>query len=226
MRLAVIISHMQAIRDEVQARGFAFRGACDPQLTDHLMAHQIGVPLALSSEGPVHLLIPAPKEERSPNTYSGIHGLGAFPLHTDLAHHRLPPRYFMLRCNAPDGCVGTTLADSADIIASVGASLLSRALVQPRRRRNGIRPLLRLFDPAIRLFRWDSEFVRPASDAGKQAVLAVSEALRRQHVTEIRLGSPGDLVVIDNWRMLHGRTAVPLSSRGRRIARVYLECLH
>ena len=217
---------MQSIRDEVHARGFAFRPTCDPDLANDALALQLGVPIALSSESPAHFLTPALKERRPPNSYSGIYGLGAFPLHTDLAHHRVPPRYFMLRCCAPDDSVGTTLADSAEIIASVGASLLSRAVVQPRRPRNGIRPLLRLFDPALHLFRWDSEFIRPASDAGSQAVLAVSSALERQRVTELRLSRLGDLLVIDNWRMLHGRTAVLPSSQGRRIARVYLENLH
>lgn len=223
---ALIISCMQSIRDEVHARGFAFRAACDPDLANDALALQVGVPIALGSKRTVHFLTPEPKEHRPPNTYSGIYGLGAFPLHTDLAHHRVPPRYLMLRCNAPDDGVGTTLADSADVIASVGASLLSRALVQPRRPRNGIRPLLRLFDPAIPLFRWDSEYIRPASDAGSQAVSAVSNALERQRVTEVQLRRPGDLLVIDNWRMLHGRTAVPQCSRGRRIARAYLESLH
>lgn len=217
---------MQSIRDEVHARGFAFRSACDPHLANDALALQVGVPITLSSECPVHFLTPAPKEHRTPNSYSGIYGLGAFPLHTDLAHHRVPPRYFMLRCSVPDDSVGTTLADSGEIIASVGASLLSRAVVQPRRPRNGIRPLLRLFDPSLHLFRWDGEFIRPASDAGSQAVFAVSNALKRQRVTEMRLSRLGDLLVIDNWRMLHGRTPVPPSSRGRRVARVYLESLH
>lgn len=217
---------MQSILDEVHARGFAFRAAYSPRLANDALALQVGVPIALGSRCPVHFLTPAPKEGRPPNSYSGIYGLGTFPLHTDLAHHRVPPRYFMLRCSAPDDSVGTTLVDSAHIIASVGASLLSRALVQPRRLRNGTRPLLRLFDPALHLFRWDIEFIRPASDAGTEAVSAVSNVLKRQPVTEVRLGRLGDLVVIDNWRMLHGRTAVPPSSHGRRIARVYLESLH
>jgi L-asparagine oxygenase len=226
VRRAIIINHMQSIRDEVHARGFAIRAACAPDLADDALAHEVGVPIALSSGRPVHLLTPAPKEQRPPNSYSGIYGLGAFPLHTDFAHYRVPPRYFMLRCSAPDDGVGTILVDSADVIASVGASLLSRAVVQPRRPRKGVRPLLRLLDPALHLFRWDSEFIRPASAAAAEAFLAVSNALEQQRVTEFRLGQLGDLVVIDNWRMLHGRTAVPPSSHGRRIARVYLESLH
>lgn len=214
------------IRDEVHERGFAFRIAYCQDLASEALARQVGVPLALGSGGPVHSLTPASAEQRAPNSYSGIYGLRAFPLHTDLAHHRLPPRYLMLRCSVPDEAVRTPLVDSVDIIATVGASLLSRSVVQPRRPRAGIRPLLRLFDPALRLFRWDIEFIRPSSNAGTEAVVAVRDALGHQGRVEIRLDHPGDMLVIDNWRMLHGRTEVLPTGCGRRIERAYLGSLN
>lgn len=214
------------IREEVLERGFAFRPSCRQSEASEMLASQIGAPVSLGSGEPVHVLSPTSTDQRGPNSYSGLYGLGAFPLHTDLAHYRLPPRYFMLRCRVPGDLVGTTLLDSADIVASVGTSLLSRGLVQPRRQRAGVRPLLRLFDPAVQLFRWDIEFIRPASGAGSEAVAAVSAVLARSEPTEIRLDHPGDLLVIDNWRMLHGRTAVPPTGTGRCIERVYLEGLN
>jgi Taurine catabolism dioxygenase TauD, TfdA family. len=44
------------------------------------------------------------------NQYSGNYGLAEFPLHSDLAHWAVPPRYFMLRCVA--GAVEGPMADS------------------------------------------------------------------------------------------------------------------
>lgn len=217
---------MATIREEVQERGFAFRAEHCRELATETLASQVGALISLSSKSPVHFLAPAPVEQRSPNSYSGLYGLGAFPLHTDLAHHRLPPRYFILRCCVPEETVATTLIDSTELITAVGPSLLSRALVQPRRQRAGVRPLLRLLDTALQLFRWDAAFIRPASDAGAKAVAAVADALRSQCHTEVRLARPGDLLVIDNWRMLHGRSAVSPMARSRRIERVYLESLH
>jgi alpha-ketoglutarate-dependent taurine dioxygenase len=217
---------MATIREDVLERGFAFRPSYGEGVVGEISVAQVGTPVSLGSGSSLHALTPASTDQRGPNSYSGLYGLGAFPLHTDLAHYRLPPRYFVLRCRLPGSLVGTTLLDSADIVASVGASLLSRGLVQPRRPRAGTRPLLRLYDPAIRLFRWDFEFIRPASDAGAEAVAAVGAALHRSEPAEIRLDYPGDMVVIDNWRMLHGRTAVPPSGTGRCIERVYLEGLY
>ena len=215
-----------SIGDDVRTYGFAFRTDYCSDLTTEAVAGAVGVPVALGSKGAVHVLTPASENERLPNSYSGLYGFGPFPMHTDLAHHRLPPRYFMLRCCIPAKGVGTTLIDSTDILATVGTSLLSRALVQPRRPRAGVRPLLRLFDPAHGLFRWDIEFLRPASDAGKQAVSAVADALEGQERTQLELACRGDLLVIDNWRMVHGRTAVTSVGRCRRIDRVYLGKLH
>ncbi len=217
---------MATIREEVLERGFAFRPSRRQGDVGEVRAAQIGTPMSLGSGDPLHRLTPASANRRGPNSYSGLYGLGAFPLHTDLAHYRLPPRYFVLRCRVPGSGVGTTLLDSTGIVASIGASLLSRGLVQPRRPRAGIRPLLRLFDPAVRLFRWDIEFIRPASDAGAEAVAAVGAALARLEPVEIQLDHPGDMLVIDNWRILHGRTAVPPSGTGRCVERVYLEGLN
>ena len=36
----------------------------------------------------------------------------------------------------------------------------------------------------------------------------------------------GDTVIIDNWRMLHGRPAVPEGRRDRHLQRVYLRSLN
>jgi hypothetical protein len=46
----------------------------------------------------VQSIRPREKSQVGDNQYSGHYGLNAFPLHTDLAHWILPPRYFLLRC--------------------------------------------------------------------------------------------------------------------------------
>ncbi|MCC6263340.1 MAG: TauD/TfdA family dioxygenase [Bryobacterales bacterium] len=40
--------------------------------------------------------------------------------------------------------------------------------------------------------------------------------------TQIPLFRPGDTILIDNWQVLHGRSAIPVSCTGRRVERVYL----
>jgi hypothetical protein len=41
-------------------------------------------------------------------------------------------------------------------------------------------------------------------------------------VMKILLNEPGDTVLIDNWRMLHGRSQILAQGKVRHIERVYL----
>ena len=40
------------------------------------------------------------------------------------------------------------------------------------------------------------------------------------------LTNPGDTLIVDNWRFLHGRSCVPAVDVNRRIERVYLSELY
>ena len=114
----------------VQKDGYAIlNGFARRSLTESLLG-LIGDPVALGSEGPIHQLRPKRVEDSPPNTYSGNYGLGEFPLHTDLAHWFLPPRYFLLRCVVGFGSVPTLLVDGFPLVEQVGATNLTRALMQ------------------------------------------------------------------------------------------------
>ena len=173
-----------------------------------------------------HQLRPTEKSASTPNTYSGNYGLDAFPLHTDLAHWRQPPRYLVLRCLIGASKVYTLLLDSKPIIEKGGRPILSRALVQPRRPIQGALPLLRLFQQVERtqgIFRWDKLFLLPASRAGNSGFDLVNDAIRQSKHQALSLTDPGDTLIIDNWRMLHGRSSIPSGDEGRVIERMYLE---
>ena len=72
------------------------------------------------------------------------------------------------------------------------------------------------------LFRWDETFIVPASPAGSTGVSAVINALKETNITNVVLENTSDTLLIDNWRMLHGRSAIPDGGDDRIIERVYL----
>jgi L-asparagine oxygenase len=153
-------------------------------------------------------------------------GTNKFPLHTDLAHWRFPPRFLMLRCVAGYEAVATLLIDGMDVIANIDPIVLSRTLVRPRRRVQGMIPLLRLYDGQKSdrgLLRWDDIFIRPASQAGEIGVQNFRECLASFNPISFFLAKQGDTLIIDNWRMLHGRSAVVPTCSARVIERLYLE---
>jgi L-asparagine oxygenase len=189
----------------------------------------IGDPLVLGKERPVHELRPLRKEEAPLNTYSGNYGLGRFPLHTDFAQWHLPPRYLLLRCIKGFAEVPTVVVDVAPLAARIGLTVLVRTLVQPRRPINGRRPLLRLLQPmegGTHLIRWDEKYIRPATAAGESGVELFRDMLKAAPRIKALLWHPGDTIIIDNWRMLHGRAPVPENCCDRVIERVYLRSLH
>lgn len=159
------------------------------------------------------------------NTYSGNYGRAAFPLHTDLAHWYLPPRYLVLRCIIGMREVSTQLLDSATIFDQLGLTWLRRTLMQPRRPLGNSRSLLRLVERApdrTYFCRWDPLFLVPATEESARSTTTLSAFLDSAPLQSIALENGGDTLIIDNWRMLHGRSKISITQLERRIDRAYL----
>lgn len=220
-------SDYMEIGREILAHGFAFRGQLSPYKSTEQLACSLGELAALGAGSPVHALTPKSTDEAPFNTYSGHYGLGEFPLHTDLANWHQPPRYLMLRCvvGVPD--VATTVIDPGPIIEAIGINDLTRALMKPRRRvagRMSLLPIMQFLDDNL-MIRWDERYLEPASRTGETCASKIRQLLPQIEKTSVLLLQQGDTVVIDNWRMFHGRTAASEGCRSRRIERVYLKAL-
>ena len=190
---------------------------------------ELGKVADFTRDRPVHVLRPLANSRSTPNTYSGRYGFGRFPFHTDFAHWPRPPRYILLRCVKGYAEVTTDLIDGHSVTRAIGQKQLFRSLVRPRRPLEGRLPILRLWEPVDAresLLRWDEEYLRPASTAGQVGIAAIAQAIAKTGVTSISLAEPGDALLIDNWRILHSRSAVPPSCVQRIIERVYLEDIH
>jgi L-asparagine oxygenase len=200
-----------------------------PDTPTHDIATEVGEILIARGYEAIQTLSPKPASEAPLNTYSGMYGMDHFPLHTDLAHVRNTPRYLLLRCITGHRAVQTLLLDSFHLLRLVNCDVLSRSLVRPRRPHQGELPLLRLLRPIDEgrfAFRWDMRFIEPANSAGLIGMQKTSEALSLLAPFEISLCNRGDTLILDNWRMLHGRSNVQPVASGRRLERSYLEILH
>jgi L-asparagine oxygenase len=217
------------VRSELRDRGYAFLPSHLPSNSTEEIVRSIGPTLSLGHGSPIHQLKPKLQKDSTPNTYSGIYGYNQFPLHSDLAHWRFPPRFLVLRCVTGFEAVPTLLVDGARAVEGLDRNGLSRALVRPRRPIDGALPLLRLFDRQHGergLLRWDQVFICPASRAGEVGIKKLAECLARSSPIRVSLAKQGDTLIVDNWRMLHGRAPIPQGCEGRIIERVYLEKLH
>lgn len=206
----------QSICAEVRENGFALFRAYQSSSSLEI-AESIGLVENPKDFPIVQALIP--KENGGLNSYSGNFGTGNFPLHTDLAHWSRPPRYLLLYCAVPGDTV-THLLRCAELISQLGEMALIRSLVRSRTPLEGRLSLLRLWNGEI--FRWDSLFLKPANPTAINVFSGVKEVLEDTRHRKVVLEEFGHSILIDNWRMLHGRGDVTSASTNRRLDRIYL----
>lgn len=210
----------------LEAHGYAFVSEYLPEKETVEAISQVGNVQRLAGTNEKQTLTPLESSDSTPNTYSGNYGRGEFPLHTDLAHWSNPPKYLVLRCIVGAQNVATRLIDSRIIVSAFSRDELRRVLVQPRRAISGRRPLLRLLDTAsteTEIFRWDMLFTQPATDFSRRVISAIQKFVATLEEKRILLLSKGDTLIVDNWRMLHGRSSVDQSSIHRKVERVYMD---
>jgi L-asparagine oxygenase len=213
----------------VQHQGYALLPSFLPDHEPAAAATALGVPEQVEGLRFVQELLPTTQSLTTPNTYSGNFGLGAFPLHTDLAHWARPPRYLMLRCSRGDKDAHTQIVDGRSIVDSIGSSLLARCLSRPRRPMKGTFQLLPIWqtssEQSEQLIRWDSIYLKPANEHAEKVFRLIEDCLSRVQPIETVLLNEGDTLLVDNWRLLHGRSTVQNPASPRRIHRVYLSYL-
>lgn len=212
--------------------GYLFLKAWQPEASTLELACSTGAVIDLETIAVAYKLSnlqalrPRGSDESNPHSYSAVYGFKAFPLHTDYAHWGTPPRFLMLRCRVGDPSITTYLLPWS-CVADQAGDIINRAIVVPRRKHpaQSICPLgVRYRKTGQVGFRWDSLFLRPLNQAAESLADVVQARARIDRIA-IALTDPGDTLIIDNWRMLHGRSEVSQQAVGRHIERIYLSSL-
>lgn len=214
--------------------GQAFLPSWQPDRATSEIARLIGQIVDIPSLLPgaaiptIQTLVPRQEQDSPPNQYSAAFGLAAFPLHTDLAHWSRPPRYLLLRCVRSGTGVATRVLAASSLASVLPLAVLRRALVRPRRTGRGPSVLLPVvFERSEDSFalRWDSLFLVPMNDASRRVAETIASDACDAQITDYYLTNPGDTLILDNWRCLHGRGAIALGGSTRRLERAYISRL-
>lgn len=169
----------------------------------------------------VETIVPTLRERAHLRSLSAAHGLDPLPLHVELSHRIQPCRFVAFACLDPGvPSVATTILDrrAMDFSAEERA-LLRNAVVFVR---SGRRSFYSSILPADeRFLRFDTGCMEAIDAAGCRAIEMVEDRLARcapvQHHWH-----PGDILVLDNWRVLHGRGSAE-GCFGRRILRILID---
>jgi hypothetical protein len=176
----------------------------DMRLIAGELAKQLGVPLSGRAGQTIEPLLPTKPTEAKPKSLSAIHGLGSFPMHTDGAHQIVPPRFVVLTC-ASSGTrpVPTNLLRFRDL--GLGASELARFEAIPFLVRNGRRSFYSTICSVSRPFiRFDEGCMVPQDASGEASKRFIAQRARDVGFETVHWQT-GDVLVIDNWNVMHGR---------------------
>lgn len=166
-------------------------------------------------------IAPSPRELAHPRSLSALHGLGAFPMHVELSHRTRPCRYVVLAClNPGTPPVATGLLHRDQLaFSSDERALLRNAVVLVRSGRRSFYSSILPADEAW--MRFDTGCLEALDARGRAAIELVEKRLTRSTPT-LHHWIAGGVLVIDNWRVLHGRTSAE-GAVGRRLMRMLID---
>lgn len=208
--------------DSLESRGWCRIAAGSTSESDvfiavDLVAESLGRPAGGRAGADREILTPRTRAQSHARSQSSSHGLGALPVHVELSHRLVPCRYLVLGCMDPGRptCATTTVEWRSAGFTPYETRLLKAA---PLLIRNGRASFYSTALPADgRFLRWDAECVEPVDERGREAVEVLVRRLSSL-TAERHLLEAGEILVIDNWRLLHGREAAGIDS-GRRLMR-------
>lgn len=186
------------------------------------VAQQLGRICSPPNRPAVHRLTAVGADSARPNTYSSHFGYASFPFHTDMANWTTPPRYIVLRHCAGDTSVPTLLMNSRDVLTNERREDFERQIWSTRAQRRSFVVSVLADRQGVTLFRWDPVVLTPLSPGAAHVTEVLAKKLDRMALEDhvpIEF-TPSSILVIDNWRILHGRPAIPEGAQSRELERV------
>ncbi len=176
------------------------------------LAYRMGPVIPGRNGALIESIVPRSIEAAEERSLSAIYGLSELPLHIDTAHYLRPARYLLLGCANPGrSTTQTRLAPTSALEFSPSelSLLSSTALLVRTGRRSFYSTIL---DHNRPFFRYDPGCMEPLDARGEQAMQIVSDAINRIEVIRHEWRR-GEILLIDNWKMLHGRSATAADDR-------------
>lgn len=164
---------------------------------------------------------PRTRDDGYPRSLSARYGLNALPFHAELSHRSRPCRYLLLGCIEPGSPSAVTMLldwrslrfSPEELLLLEGAPVLVRA-----GRRSFYSTIL---SPDRAFLRYDPGCLEAVDERGR-AVLTLVEHRLASSSPETHQWRRGDILIIDNWRVLHGRGPSDHGS-GRCLARILID---
>lgn len=172
--------------------------------------------------GSLHEVIePHGADDAHPRSLSARYGLDALPFHTELSHRTRPCRYLLLGCIDPGSpAAATMLLDWQTLgLSSEEFDLLEGTPVLVRSGRRSFYSTI--LAPGGAFLRYDPGCLEAVDQRGRMALALIEDRIATAS-PKAHHWRQGDILIIDNWRVLHGRSPSDPGS-GRRLARILID---
>ena len=156
----------------------------------------------------------------SRNSLSARYGFDEFPFHTESAYWTIPPRYLLLYCENPG--VGERPTGFFNVLITLPEVLIHLRESQYRIPRR-IGSFLTRCVTSVKgtpCLRADSECMIPTIESRDPVRTILTKQAR--DLATWHTWKQGDLVIVDNWRVMHGRGSSSIADSDRRIARLLI----
>jgi hypothetical protein len=208
---------------QIQQNGWT---AIDVALNDSELlelASTYGSPIPING----HLITklrPKSKLESSPNTFASRYGEHAYPLHTDTAFWPIPARYVILCANG-DNRRTTTLFRWESLLATFSQSELKQIESSIWNSTGRYGPFVCTAKFKFREdtgYRFDPISMHPLNNSARDAHQIFEDQFDKIKPTDFNW-IKYKVLVIDNWKSLHGRGPRPYDESDREMSRIYVE---
>jgi alpha-ketoglutarate-dependent taurine dioxygenase len=185
------------------------------------LASSFGNPVPPRNGAPVvSTLRPTASESARGHSLSARFSVGKFPYHTDTAHWPVPCRFVLLACVNPGAANrDTVLFDSAALcLTQQDRDLLySTPFRVINGRRSFFSTVLQHGQPFIR---YDQGCMAPVLGSGQRAERIFSDRDAQHGLLVPFRWKRGMVLIVDNWRVLHGRDQASCNDGERALLRV------
>lgn len=193
------------------------------ELPLNAIALTLGTPVPGRREQPPSIILEPTVENSAPSkSISKKYGLSAFPYHTDTAHWEQPARYICLACED----VGTTKTPThlismshIDIDEQIQNHLQHVLYLVTNGRKSFYTTILER-NPHKQHWRWDSTCMKSVDKAGNKLKKKFTDILETTNHICISW-TRGDLLILDNYSMMHARGQASID--GRKIRRILVK---
>lgn len=192
------------------------QGWCIVQRDDSMLdfAREFGKPLSTKQNGAlIDRLHVVDAKEAYPNSLSSRFGTGAFPFHTDGAHHRIVPRYLFLRLHWPEFSYRATLL--LHLISEINKKEHEVLKSDIWKVKNGNRYFLSPVISTLGLH-YDPVAMKPAIPGRNKSNEIIHRIIEEVNPVSVTW-QKGFILLVDNHRMIHSRAPARAGHKDKRV---------